>query len=116
MLAITRYRVPDAESDTFVRTVQEVLRALGGARGHRSGRLARAGDDPELWAMVTEWDGAGYYRRALGAYDVRMALIPLSRLAIDEAGAYEIVDGTSGDLSHGTGDDRIPGHARTARG
>lgn len=92
MLAITRYRVPDAETDEFVRTAQQVLRALDGSPGHRSGRLGRAVDDPELWAMVTDWGGAGHYRRALGAYDVRLALIPLSRLAIDEAGAYEIVE------------------------
>jgi hypothetical protein len=92
VLAITRYRVSDGETDDFVRTAQEVLRALEGSPGHRSGRLGRAVDDPELWAMVTEWGGAGFYRRALGAYDVRVALIPLSTLAIDEAGAYEIVE------------------------
>lgn len=92
MLAITRYRVPDDETDEFVRTAQEVLRAIEGSPGHRSSRLGRAVDDPELWAMVTEWGGAGYYRRALGAYEVRLALIPLSRLAIDEAGAYELVE------------------------
>jgi hypothetical protein len=91
VLAITRYRVPDAETGEFVRTAQQVLRALDGGPGYRSGRLGRAVDDPELWAMVTDWGGAGFYRRALGAYDVRVALIPLSRLAIDEAGAYEIV-------------------------
>jgi hypothetical protein len=91
VLAITRYRVPDAETDGFVRTAQEVLRALASSPGHRSGRLGRAVDDPELWAMVTDWGGAGYYRRALGAYEVRLSLIPLSRLAIDEVGAYEIV-------------------------
>ncbi len=100
MLAITRYRVPPAETDAFVRTAQEVLRAVERSPGHRSGRLGRAVDDLDLWAMVTDWDGAGYYRRALGAYEVRVALIPLSRLAIDEAGAYEIVaaaeDGQAG--------------------
>jgi hypothetical protein len=93
VLAITRYRVPEAETDEFVRTAQEVLRALEGSPGHRSGRLGRAVDDPELWVVVTDWGGVGYYRRALGAYDVRPALIPLSRLAIDEAGAYEDVPG-----------------------
>jgi Antibiotic biosynthesis monooxygenase len=92
VLAITRHRVPAGQTDDFVRTAQEVLRALEASAGHRSGRLGRAVDDPELWAMVTDWGGAGYYRRALGAYDVRVALIPLSALAIDEAGAYEIVE------------------------
>jgi antibiotic biosynthesis monooxygenase len=92
VLAITRYRVPATETDVFVRTAQDVLRAIEGSPGHLSGRLAHAVDDPELWAMVTDWEGAGFYRRALGDDDVRLALIPLSRLAIDEAGAYEIVE------------------------
>lgn len=92
MLAITRYRVPESETETFVKTAHEVLRSLAGSPGHRSGGLARSVDEPDLWAMVTYWDGAGYYRRALGAYDVRLALIPLSALAVDEPGAYELVD------------------------
>lgn len=92
MLAITRYRVPEDETEGFVATVHEILRVLEGSPGHVSGRLGRATDDPELWAMVTDWDGAGHYRRALGAYDVRIALIPLSVRAVDEPGAYEIID------------------------
>jgi hypothetical protein len=92
VLAITRYRVPEAETSGFVSTAQEVLRALADSPGHLSGRLGRAVDDPELWAMVTDWDGAGFYRRALGAFAVRVALIPLSTLAIDEPGAYEVIE------------------------
>lgn len=91
MLAITRYRVPDAETEQFVTAAHKVLRLLAGSPGHRSGHLGRATDDPQLWAMVTAWEGAGHYRRALGAYDVRLTLIPLSARAIDEPGAYEIV-------------------------
>jgi hypothetical protein len=92
VLAITRYRVPEDETEGFVTIAHEVLRALEGSPGYVSGRLGRATDDPELWAMVTDWDGAGHYRRALGAYDIRLALIPLSVRAVDEAGAYEIID------------------------
>ena len=92
MLAITRYRVPETETEEFVTTAHRVLAILAGSPGHRSGRLGRATDDPELWAMVTDWDGAGYYRRALGGYEVRLALIPLSARALDEPGAFEIVD------------------------
>lgn len=40
---------------------------------------------------MTEWEGAGFYRRALGAYDVRVRFIPLAAMAVDEPGAYEIV-------------------------
>ncbi len=92
MLAITRYRVPEPSVEHFVSTMGEILRLLAASPGHRFGRLGRAADDPSLWAMVSEWEGAGYYRRALGAYEIRLALIPLSALAIDEPGAYEIVE------------------------
>lgn len=93
MLAITRYRVPEPDTETFVRTAHQVLRSLAASPGHRSGRLGHAADDPELWAIVTDWEGAGHYRRAIGADEVRIALIPLSARAVDEPGAYEIVEG-----------------------
>jgi len=92
VIAITRYRVPEGpEADAFQAGIAPVLAALESSPGFRYARLGRCVDDPELWALVTEWDGAGYYRRALGAYEVRMAFIPLSTRAIDEPGAYEVV-------------------------
>ena len=89
MIAITRYRVPESEAENFAATAREVLTALAGRPGHLSGRLGHNTDDPELWVMVTEWDGAGFYRRALG--EVRMLLIPLSVHAVDEPGAFAVV-------------------------
>ncbi|WP_106398257.1 antibiotic biosynthesis monooxygenase family protein [Actinocorallia populi] len=92
MIAITRYRVPEGSpAEQFQAELAPVLTALEASPGFRYGRIGRCVDDPELWALVTEWDGAGYYRRALGAYEVRMAFIPLSALAVDEPGAYEVV-------------------------
>jgi quinol monooxygenase YgiN len=87
VIAITRYRVADAEA--FETAAKEVLDGLAACPGHRSSHLARNVDDPGLWAMFSEWDGAGFYRRALS--QVRMVLIPLSAYAIDEPGAYETV-------------------------
>ncbi len=91
MIAITRYRVPEDGAADFQARIAPVLSALESSPGFRYGRLGHCVDEPDLWALVTEWEGAGYYRRALGAYDVRMAFIPLSALAVDEAGAYEVV-------------------------
>ncbi|MFC0039109.1 antibiotic biosynthesis monooxygenase family protein [Actinomadura rayongensis] len=91
MIAITRYRVPEADAPGFAAEMTAVLETLAACPGHRSGRLARTVDDPSLWALVTEWDGAGYYRRALGAPGLRARFIPLSALAVDEPGAYEVV-------------------------
>ncbi|MWA07289.1 antibiotic biosynthesis monooxygenase [Actinomadura sp. LD22] len=91
MIAITRYRVPAADADGFAERMTAVLAALSRSTGFRSGRLARTVDEPGLWALVTEWDGAGHYRRALGAYEVRLEFMPLAAFALDEPGAYEIV-------------------------
>lgn len=91
MIAITRYRVPVENSETFTGKARAVLQALAAAPGYRSGKLGRTVDDPTLWALITEWDGAGFYRRGIGGYEVRMLVIPLSVLAVDEPGAYEIV-------------------------
>ncbi|REE99323.1 antibiotic biosynthesis monooxygenase family protein [Thermomonospora umbrina] len=91
MIAITRYRVPEEDSESFAAELGAILEALAAAPGYLSGRVGRTVDDPTLWAMVTEWAGAGHYRRGIGAYEVRMRLIPLSAGAIDEPGAYEIV-------------------------
>src|SRR5262249_17305105 len=89
VIAITRYRVPIEDAETFTEQVDAVLRALSACPGYLSGRLGRTVDDPTLWALISEWEGAGFYRRGIGAYDVRMLFIPLSVLAIDEPGAYE---------------------------
>lgn len=91
VIAITRYRVPATETQTFVEQAGTALRALQSCQGHVRGHLGKSADEPGLWVLVTEWEGAGFYRRALGVYDVRLSVIPLSALAIDEAGAYEIV-------------------------
>jgi hypothetical protein len=91
VIAITRYRVPPEQAESFTARARAVLDALAVSPGHRSGRLGRAADDPGLWALITEWEGAGFYRRALGGYDVRTTLIPLSAMALDEPGAYEII-------------------------
>ena len=104
MIAITRYRVPPDQAESFVVRARAVLTAVAAAPGHLSGRLGRAADDPDLWALITEWEGAGFYRRALATYDVRIVLIPLSALAIDEPGAYEIVQ-----LDRGAADRRPTG-------
>jgi hypothetical protein len=92
MIAITRYRVPEPQTDDFARRMGVVLDALAASDGYLSGRLARTVDEPDLWALVTEWEGAGFYRRALGAYEVRLEFIPLAAMAVDEPGAYEVVN------------------------
>ena len=45
-----------------------------------------------LWVLVTTWEGPGAYRRALSSYDVKLHAVPVLGRAVDEPGAYEIVD------------------------
>jgi hypothetical protein len=112
VIAITRYRVPGPEADGFAEQMTAVLDALSASPGYRSGRLARTVDDPDLWALVTEWDGAGFYRRALGDYDVRLRFIPLAAMAVDEPGAYEIVASRPASGEHGDTAGRSTGQRR----
>ena len=57
--------------------------------GFRRGHAGRAVDDPAEWVLVSEWDGVGAYRRALGTYEVKLAATPLLAQARDDAGAFE---------------------------
>jgi hypothetical protein len=96
VIVITRYTVPAAEADDFVARAAVAVRALGARPGFRDSWVARAADDPELWTVVTTWDGPGFYRRALSNYDVKVAAVPLLSLARDEPSAYEVVDTPGG--------------------
>jgi hypothetical protein len=46
-------------------------------------------DEPNLWALVSEWEGAGFYRRALSA--AKMVMYPLMILMVHEPSAFEDV-------------------------
>ena len=91
MVVVTRFRVTDDVADGFARDAVEALEELSAGQGFVRGHVGRNVDDPQLWALVTEWDGVGSYRRALGAFDVKLTLTPLARYALDEPGAYELV-------------------------
>ncbi|WP_283134861.1 antibiotic biosynthesis monooxygenase family protein [Rhizohabitans arisaemae] len=91
MIAVTRFTVPAEEAESFTGQARSVLTALETMPGHDGGRLARAMDDQDLWLMITEWEGAGFYRRALSNFEVRMAILPLMTYMINEPGAYEPV-------------------------
>lgn len=91
MLVITRYTVGEDEAEGFTAEARAALELLAGRPGYRSGSVGRAADDPRLWVLATEWDGAGYYRRALSDFEVRMAVVPLMSRAYDEPSAFEVV-------------------------
>lgn len=90
MLVLTRFRVL-SDPDAFRSRVEDALTVLSAQRGFLDGRIGRNVDDPELWVLETRWEGAGAYRRALSAYDVKVLAWSVLGEALDEPTAFEIV-------------------------
>ncbi|RLV49558.1 antibiotic biosynthesis monooxygenase [Nocardioides mangrovicus] len=93
MLVVTRFRVPEPEGEAFRADLETARDALAERPGFESAHLGRNVDEPELWTMVTVWADVGSYRRALGAYEVKLRAVPLLGRALDEPSAYETLDG-----------------------
>lgn len=89
MLVTNRFVVTEEDAATFVERAHAALVVLAACPGYRRGELVRALDDPRHWCLVTEWESVGAYRRALGAFDVRVHATPLLAASLDEPSAYE---------------------------
>jgi heme oxygenase (mycobilin-producing) len=89
MLVLNRFVVPPDTQDGFLARAHPALAALAGRPGYLSGRLTRALEDPSWWMLVTEWESVGAYRRALGAFDVKVHATPLLAESVDEPSALE---------------------------
>lgn len=89
MLVINRFVVDEDRAGGFVERAQAALAVLAARPGYRYGRLSRALDEPRQWCLVTEWESVGTYRRALGAYEVKVHATPLLAESLDEPSAYE---------------------------
>lgn len=87
LVVFVRFRV--AESDVeFRRGADKVVEHWLACAGCRSARLVRNVDEPELWALASEWDDVGSYRRSFAGYDAKLLLTPLLGRAVDEPSAY----------------------------
>ncbi len=89
MLVMNRFVVEDDAAEVFVGRAHAALTALAARPGYRSGQLTRSLDEPRHWCLVTEWESVGTYRRALGAFDVKVSATPLLAESLDEPSAYE---------------------------
>src|SRR5664279_2763548 len=93
VLVVSRFIVPEedsfGDSDAFAAGVAQLTEALAARPGYVRSQLARAVDDPSRWVLISEWEGVGAWRRALSAYDVRIAIMPVMALAEDEPAVYE---------------------------
>ena len=88
MFAVTRLRAQDEDGAALADAVGVLLTALSARPGFRDGDFGRSADDPGLWALMTRWDGVGWYRRALSASEVKIAGAPVWVHAVDEPGVY----------------------------
>jgi hypothetical protein len=89
VLVVTRYVVPEEEAAAFAEQARVALDALRRRAGCRAAVLGRAADDARLWTLTTRWDSVGSYRRALGAFEVKLHAMPIMYRAVDEPTAFE---------------------------
>ena len=89
LVVVNRFRVGEAEVESFRVDVHAALGALAERPGYVDGQVGRNVDEPELWLLTTTWANVGSYRRALSAYDVKLTAVPLLSRAVDEPSAYE---------------------------
>jgi quinol monooxygenase YgiN len=92
VIVVNRFRVPEAEAVEFRDDLERAREVLSAQPGYVAGRIGRNVDESELWLLSTEWEGPGAYRRALSAYDVKLAAVPTLSRALDEPSAYEAVE------------------------
>src|SRR4051794_24747463 len=91
MIVVNRFRVAEADAASFRADLERAHETLAVQAGYVAGHVGRNADDPGLWLLTIEWEGPGAYRRALSAYDVKIAAVPTLSRAIDEPSAYESV-------------------------
>lgn len=90
MLVVNRFRAADPES--FRAELFAAHAVLAAQPGHLDGWIGRNVDDPELWVLTTRWENVGSYRRALSSYEVKLHAWATLGQALDEPGAYEVVE------------------------
>jgi hypothetical protein len=92
VIVISRFR----PAEGFLARAEQALRAFADRPGFLRGHVGRAADDPSLWAIVTEWDSVGSFRRSLSAFDVKVYAAPLLAEAVEEPSAFEVLVSAEG--------------------
>lgn len=91
MLVVNRFRA--GAGGLRLRADLELVHGLlADKAGYVTGWVGRNVDDPDLWVLTTRWENVGAYRRALSSYDLKLHGVPVLSRAIDEPGAYEVVE------------------------
>jgi len=91
VLVVNRFRA--GEDPVGLRAALELVHGLLAEQpGYVDGWVGRNVDDPDLWALTTRWATVGAYRRALSSYELKLHGVPVLSRALDEPGAYELVE------------------------
>lgn len=86
MIALTHF---GSDEPDFADRAVAALSALAARPGYVRGSLGRSTDDEAAWVLLTEWENVGSYRRALGAYEVKLHATPLLASALDVPSGFE---------------------------
>lgn len=89
MLAISRFRAPGPD---FPQRAARIVEFWRSSPGCLRVELVRNLDDEELWAILSEWETVGAYRRSFNGYEAKMVLTEVLLLAVDEPSAYLAAD------------------------
>jgi quinol monooxygenase YgiN len=87
MISVLQFEVTDEAQ--FTEQLQTALVTLAARPGYLRGSAGRSTDEPARWVLVTEWANVGSYRRALGAYEVKLHATALLAQALDLPSAFE---------------------------
>lgn len=86
MISLTHF---SSDEPDFPDRAAAALSALAERPGYLRGSLGRCTDDQKAWVLLTEWENVGSYRRALGAYQVKLLATPLLAVALDLPSGFE---------------------------
>jgi quinol monooxygenase YgiN len=109
VIAAVQLRPASGTEAEFGEQAAAALRVLAERPGFRRGSLGRATDDAQAWLLLTEWESVGAYRRALGAFQVKLLATPVLAQALDQPSAFEellVVDCSGQEFE--TASDRAP--------
>jgi hypothetical protein len=90
VLAVSRLRpAPGDDASATAAAGEALLHALAARPGFRGGELGAATEGGG-WVLVSRWDGAGHYRRALASPGVRPLAHRLLAAGPDEAAVFTV--------------------------
>lgn len=95
VLVVNRFRADTPDDSRLRADLEDVHARLATKEGYIDGWLGRNLDEPDLWVLTTRWESVGAYRRALSSYELKLYGVPILSHALDEPGAYEVVEPNS---------------------